>query len=96
MIQYDLTNTPLTTSDLPIRPPSDAELFAITVALLSFENRSFGDLVGSSVGLTARNRRRVAELIEQRTPSLSRDFGGRLVLRRRLDELTGLVISRGS
>ncbi|MFN0135698.1 MAG: hypothetical protein ACKVS9_06220 [Phycisphaerae bacterium] len=94
MVVYDLTNTAVATSDRPIRPPSDAELFAITVALLSYESRSFSNLAAGPVVLTERNRRRIAELIEERTPPLAREFGDPVRLRARLKELIGLQIYR--
>lgn len=64
------------------------------MALLSCEDRSFSDLACSAVELSQRNCRRVAELIEERTPSLAREFGGPLLLRNRLRDLIGLRISR--
>lgn len=96
MVLYDLTNTAIATAEALIRPPTQPELLAITVALLSYENRSFTELAETPVALTCRNRRRVAELIEERTPPLAREFGHPLQLRRRLGELIGLVISRES
>lgn len=94
MIEYDLTATRIAQSDLPIPPPSEAELFAITVALLLKEGRSYSDLSCHSVSLTRRNHRRVAELIEEHTPTMVREFGGPLPLRHRLRDLVGLRISR--
>ncbi len=94
MVLYDLTKTAVATSDQPIRPPSESELLAITVALLSCDDRSFSDLVCSAVELSQRNCRRVAELIEERTPSLAREFGGPVLLRARLKQLVGLQIFR--
>ena len=94
MVIYDLTKTSLATSARPIRPPSDLELFAITVGLLLVEDRGFGELAVASLELTERNRRRIAELLEERAPSLAREFGGPLLLRNRLRDLTGLRVSR--
>lgn len=94
MVLFDLTKTALATSDEPIRPPSESELLAITVALLSCDDRSFNDLACTAVELSQRNCRRVAELIEERTPSLAREFGGPVLLRARLKQLVGLQIFR--
>ncbi|MBK8915386.1 MAG: hypothetical protein IPM64_12445 [Phycisphaerales bacterium] len=94
MVIYDLTKMAAATSLRPIRPPSDFELFAITVGLLMVENRGFSELTTGPVELTNRNRRRVAELLEERAPSLAREFGTALRLRSRLVELTGLIVER--
>lgn len=94
MVLYDLSGTAIATSDRPIRPPGDVELFAITVGLLLVENRGFEELANLPLELTDRNRRRVAELLEERAPSLARDFGGPLALRNRLRDLIGLRVSR--
>lgn len=58
MILYDLSNTALASADEPVRPPTQAELLAITVALLTYENRSFSELCDSPVALSKRNCRR--------------------------------------
>ncbi|MBK8914519.1 MAG: hypothetical protein IPM64_07925 [Phycisphaerales bacterium] len=94
MVLYDLTKTAAATSLRPIRPPSDFELFAITVGLLMVENRGFSELTTGPVELTNRNRRRVAELLEERAPSLARELGGPALLRARLKQLVGLQIYR--
>lgn len=94
MLAYDLTDTLLAQSDLPVRVPRDGELLAITVALLVDEGRTFSDLNRADVMLTARNYRRVAELIEERTPPLAREFGDPTRLRGRLKELVGLRVTR--
>ncbi|MFO0838374.1 MAG: hypothetical protein U1D55_07570 [Phycisphaerae bacterium] len=96
MVVYDLTNTAVATADVSIRPPTQPELLAITVALLSYENRSFSELIDTPVAITDRNRRRLAELIEERTPSLAREFGNPTHLRARLKQLVGLQIFRES
>lgn len=94
MIEYDLTATRIAQSDERIAVPTEAELFAITVALLLMEGRSFSDLSCHSVSLTPRNHRRIAQLIEEHTPTLAREFGGPMPLRHRLRDLVGLRISR--
>lgn len=94
MVFYDLTNTAVATGARPIRPPSDLELFAITVGLLMVEDRGFSELASASLELTGRRCRRVAEVLEERAPSLAREFGGPLLLRNRLRDLIGLRVSR--
>lgn len=94
MVLFDLTKTALATSDEPIGPPSESELLAITVALLSVDDMSFSELASTAVEPSQRNCRRVAELIEERTPSLAREFGGPVLLRARLKQLVGLQIFR--
>lgn len=95
MFAYDLTNTLIAESVDAVLPPNQSELFAITVALLTYENRSLTDLAAGPVVLTNRNRRRIAELMEERTPSLAREFGDPIQLRRRLMQLVGLEIFQG-
>ena len=94
MIEYDLTATRLAQSDEPIPVPTEAELFAITVALLLMEGCSYSDLSSHAVSLSSRNYRRVAELIEERTPTLAREFGTPVELRKRLFQFVGLRIAR--
>lgn len=94
MIEYDLSATRLAQSDEPIPVPSEAELFAITVALLLMEGRTYSDLLGHTVSLSCRNYRRVAELIEERTPPFAREFGTPVQLRTRLFQFVGLRIAR--
>ncbi len=93
MVLYDLSGTAIATSERPIRPPGDVELFAITVGLLLVENRGFSDLATAPIELTDGNRRRVAEALEERAPSLAREFGTSSELRARLTELAGLFIA---
>jgi hypothetical protein len=92
MLQYDLSATTVARSDEALRPPSEGELLAITVALMLLSNCACSELRGRSLTLTQRNCRRVAELIEERTPPLAREFGGPLQLRQRLVDLVGLSV----
>lgn len=94
MIAYDLSTTRLAQSDEPISVPTEAELFAITVALLLLYGRSYSDLSCHTVAISSRNYRRIAELIEERTPSLACEFGTPVELRKRLHQFVGLRISR--
>ena len=93
MLQYDLTETKLFDAGPDARLPSDAELFAITVALLLVHEAAYSDLRGGEVALTGANFDPVVECIEQRVPEFIRDFGCPASLRQRLAELVGLRIA---
>lgn len=89
MMQFDLTGTQLADMD-SIRPPNEAEMFALTVALLLTNDAAYSEL--TSVELTPEAVREVAECIEYRTPAFTRDLGFGEELRQRLTELVGLRI----
>lgn len=93
VLQYDLTETKLFDAGPDARLPSDAELFAITVALLLVHEAAYSDLYGGEVALTGASFDPVVECIEQRMPEFVRDFGTPAALRRRLAELVGLRIA---
>ena len=92
MMQFDLTGTRLTQLD-SIRPPNEAEMFALTVALLLTNDAAYSELIEFSLELTPEAVREVAECIEYRTPAFTRDLGFGEELRQRLTELVGLRIS---
>ena len=92
MMQYDLTETRLFSAETPIRPPNDAEMFAVTVALLLVNNAAYSDLSNTDVQLTQESLHDVAECIEYRIPSFTRDLGSGDALRGRLLDLVGLRI----
>ena len=91
-MQYDLTETRLFEADIPIRPPNDAEMFALTVALLLVNDSAYSDLNRTEVQLTQDSVNAVAECIEYRIPSFTRDLGAGEALRERLWDLAGLRI----
>lgn len=93
MMQVDLSKTELIRSESSMRPPDEAEVFALTVALLLTNDSAYGELGTVGLELTKEAVRTVAECIEYRTPSLSRDLGFGEELRQRLTELVGLRIS---
>jgi len=92
MMQYDLTETRLFTAETPIRPPNEAEMFALTVALLLVNDAAYSDLGRTDFQLTQESVIAVAECIEYRTPAFTRDLGSRDALRGRLSDLVGLRI----
>ncbi|MBE7508211.1 MAG: hypothetical protein HS101_18265 [Planctomycetia bacterium] len=93
MMQYDLTDTPIARSGRPLPPPSEAELLAVTVGLMLAEDCARCELGRRELVLTGCNYRRIATLVEERTPPLARDFGDARQLRRRLRALVGLRIT---
>lgn len=93
MLQYDLTETNLFHSDDRIQVPNEAELFAITVALLLVYKAAYTDLQNGEVSLNRSNLGDVAECIERRVPEFARDFGMPAAIRRRLEQLLGLRIA---
>ncbi len=94
MIQYDLTNTPLAHDARVCHPPSDAELFAVTLGLMLHAGCGFTELKSRVLILTQQSTWRVAQLLEERTPALARELGDPRGLRRRLRELVGIRITR--
>lgn len=92
MIQYDLTNTALAHGLRPRRPPSEAELFALTLGLLLNARCGFAALSRQTLVLTASNYLRVAQLLEERAPALASELGDPRRLRRRLRELIGISV----
>lgn len=93
VMQYDLTDTQIARSSRPLSPPSEAELLAVTVGLMLAEDCACCELGRRELVLTGCNFRRVATLVEERTPPLARDFGNSRQLRRRLRALIGLRIT---
>ena len=94
VIQYDLTNTPSARDAQAGRPPSEVELFALTLGLMLDANCGFAELTSRVLILTAENCPRVAQLLEEHTPQLARELGSPRGLRRRLRELVGIRITR--
>ena len=93
MLQYDLTNTPLFAAESSITVPSDAEMFALTVALLVVHGSSYTDLAAHELEFCASDVERVAECIEYRLPMLLVDVRAGAALRDRLRDFVGLRIA---
>lgn len=68
-------------------------MFAITVAMLLTNDSAYSELGVIGLELTQEAVRTIAECIEYRTPTFSRDLGFGDELRQRLTELVGLRIS---
>ena len=96
MLQWDLSDTPLASSALPLAVPSEAELFALLVGLLVLEKLSYADLIYQPVAMTHDNIEAVARLMEERIPTLARDVGTGRGLRRRLAQLVGVRVMRSA
>lgn len=92
-MQVDLTKTRLMQAATAVRPPSEAEMFVLTVAMLLANDSTYSELSGLGLELTQEGVRTVAECIEYRTPAFTRDLGCGEELRKRLTELVGLRIS---
>jgi hypothetical protein len=94
MLQYDLTLTQV--FDAPTRSsiPSEAEMFAMTIALLLVRDMAYNDLEQFDLELRKEDLNAVAECIEYRLFPLGHDFGDPERLRNRLRELVGMRISR--
>lgn len=94
MLQYDLTLTQL--FDAPTRDslPSEAEMFAMTTALLLVRDMAYNDLEQFELELRKEDLNAVAECIEYRLCPLGHDFGDPAALRNRLRAFVGLRISK--
>jgi len=92
MLQYDLTETRLFANLENAKPPSDAEMFVLTVSLLLVYEAAYSDLINGEMALTESNADSVAECIEQRLPEFARDLEVKAVLRKRIQALVGLRI----
>ena len=96
MIQYDLTNTALAHDASLSPPPSEVELFVLTLGLLLDADCGFAELASRILILTADNCERVAQLLEERVPNLARELGSAAELHRCLTKLVGIRITRCS
>ncbi len=92
MLLYDLTESGLFHADTRDAWPTDAEMFAITVALLLVHEATYTDLWHEELRLSAEDLTAVAECIEYRLHPLGRDFGDPERLRTRLRDFVGLRI----
>ena len=92
MLQYDLTETRFFDADSCGTLPNDAEMFAITAALLLFHDVAYTSLAEREIIFGEADLAGVAECIEYRLPAFLRDVGDGSRLRRRLRDFIGLRI----
>ena len=92
MLQYDLTGTRFFDAETRAGVPTDAEVFAITAALLLIQDVAYGELDCKELELAANDVENVAQCIEYRLPVFTRDIGCGLELRERLADFAGLRI----
>ncbi len=95
MLQYDLTDS-LVFSDSTMRSPTEGELLALQVALMLHADRALCELHDRSLRLSHDNVYAVRRLLTHSLSTLGRDIGDAFGLRRRLHQLIGLRISRGT
>lgn len=93
MLQYDLTSTPLLNSSAVNSFPNEAEMFAVTAALLLLNDAPYSDLVDQELQITAEEIEALAQCIEYKLSPFAFDFGDPETLRARLREFVGLRVS---
>ena len=93
MLQYDLTGTQFFHAEARSAVPTDAEIFAITAALLLTQDVAYGELARQELELVAGDVENVAQCIEYRLPVFTRDIGCGHRLRQRLEAFVGLRIA---
>lgn len=92
MLQYDLTATALFADATRTDLPAEAEMFAMTIALLLVRDMAYGDLQQNELEMTSDDVTALAECIEYRLSPLAHDFGDSEKLRERLRCFVGLKI----
>jgi hypothetical protein len=92
MLQYDLTDTRFFDAESRGSLPNDAEMFAITAALLLFHDVAYTSLAERDLVFVEADIAGVAECIEYRLPVFVGDVGGGSQLRQRLRDFIGLRI----
>jgi hypothetical protein len=92
MLQYDLTDTPFFRADSCGNLPTEAEMFAITAALLLVHDVGYTGLAHREIVFNEADLAGVAECIEYRLPTFVQDVGHGSRLRRRLRNFVGLRI----
>ncbi len=93
MLQWDLSDTPLATSETPGRVPTQGELLALMVALLMHEDVTYDALKHRVLAMQNDNRSQIIEIFEYRLPELAREFGSGEQLRQRMLELEGIRLT---
>lgn len=94
MLQWDLSDTPLARENSSVAVPSEGELLVLMVGLLLLEGLAYRDLRNRTLRLTHENIDGVAEVIEERLPTLCPDIGSGDRLRRRLEQFVGIKVTR--
>ena len=84
MLLYDLTDTPFFRADSCENLPTEAEMFAITAALLLVHDVGYTSLAHREIVFDEADLAGVAECIEYRLPAFVQDVGHGSELRRRL------------
>jgi len=92
MLEYDLTQTALFDCASRKQLPTEAEMFAITAALLLVHDAAYADLARRELHFSQDDIVAVAESIEYRLSPLARDFMDAERLRHRLRDFVGLRI----
>ncbi len=92
MLQYDLTRTRLFHAATRTGLPGDAEMFAVTAALLLYHDASYDSLSRCALVFHEADLAGVAECIEYRLPAFVPDIGEGTQLRERLREFVGITI----
>lgn len=92
MLQYDLTSTRFFDADSRGELPNDAEVFAVTAALLLFHGVAYKSLAEREIVFVEADLAGVAECIEYRLPALVPDIGEGTQLRERLRDFVGIAI----
>lgn len=94
MLAFDLSSTPLATSDELVSVPTDCELCAILNALMAVERCSFQALRHRVLVLNDRNIEDVARVTHYRFPLLFPRATDLRATRVALDWYVGLTVSR--
>jgi len=93
MIQYDLTATRLFDACSRESLPTEAEMFALTVALLLIREAAYSDLHLCDLVIVSSDVEDLALCVETQLAPFARDLGRGLCLRERLLDFVGLRIA---
>lgn len=92
VVQYDLTDTAFATAPQGAAIPSEAELSALTMAMLVATHSAFSELADHELVLSDDMLVAVGGLLDGPLSALARDFGGSRDARMRLREFVGLRV----
>jgi len=93
MLQYDLSDTGFFRCESSACLPNDAEMLAVTVALLVTHQVAYSQLNQCPLELVEAELERVAQCIEYRLAVFVHDMGSGEQLRARLREFVGIRIT---